>query len=175
MNRLLTAIPFALASCTPDTTEFRTTDESDPSDPERGASYRLRVGQHGSARVQVWSYGGYVGTSDEPMTHVGFDIHNTGTQPLVFDVSDLRLAVEDAQARKLPPPKLTSVTPLGPEKIRIPPGSSAMFDSYFQLKTQPADVEKMQVRWTLSADSSEIEQHTTFVRTADDDGMPVLE
>lgn len=174
MNRLLAAIPFAFASCAPDTTDFRTTDQSDPSDPERGASYRLRVGQRGAARVQVWSYGGYFGTSDEPMTHIGFDIHNTGTEPLVFDVSDLRLAVEGAQDRKLPPPKLTAVTPLGPEKIRIPPGASTMFDSYFELRSAPVEVEKMQVRWKLSADSAEIEQLTTFVRN-DDDGMPVLE
>jgi hypothetical protein len=174
MNRLITAIPFALASCTPDTTEFRTTEESDPSDPERGASYRLRVGQRGAARVQVWSHGGYFGTSDEPMTHVGFDIHNTGTEPLVFDVSDLRLMVEGAQERRLPSPNLTAVTPLGPEKIRIPPGSSTRFDSYFQLKNAPVEVEKMQVRWRLSADSAGIEQLTTFVRD-NDDGMPVLE
>ena len=174
MNRLLAAIPFALASCTPDTTEFRTTEETDPSDPERDASYRLRIGQRGEARVQVWSNGGYFGTSDEPMTHVGFDIHNTGSEPLVFDVSDLRLAIEGPQGRKLPLPKLTAVTPLGPEKIRIPPGSSTRFDSYFQLTTPPAEVEKMQVRWALSADSAETEHLTTFVRAVDDD-MPVLE
>jgi hypothetical protein len=174
MNRLIATIPFAFAACSPDTTEFRTTEESDPSDPERGASYRLRVGQRGQARVQVWSYGGYFGTSDEPMTHIGFDIHNTGTEPLVFDVSDLHLAVEGAQDRRLPAPTLTAVTPLGPEKIRIAPGSSTMFDSYFLLKTAPVEVEKMQVRWKLSADSAEVEQLTTFVRD-DDDGMPVLE
>jgi hypothetical protein len=174
MNRLLATIPFAFASCTPETTEFRTTDQSDPSDPERGASYRLRVGQRGAARVQVWSYGGYFGTSDEPMTHIGFDIHNTGTESLVFDVSDLHLALEGAQARRLPSPKLTAVTPLGPEKIRIPPGSSTMFDSYFQLKIAPVEVEKMQLRWKLSAGSAEIEQLTTFVRD-EDDGLPALE
>jgi hypothetical protein len=174
MNRLLAAIPFAFASCTPETTEFRTTDESDPTDPEHGAYYRLRVGPRGAARVQVWSYGGYFGTSDEPMTHIGFDIHNTGTEPLVFDVNDLRLAVEGAQARKLPAPKLTAVTPLGPEKIRIAPGSSTMFDSYFQLRSAPVAVEKMQVRWKVSAGSAEVEQLTTFVRD-EDDGMPVLE
>jgi hypothetical protein len=174
MNRLLAAIPFAFASCTPETTEFRATEETDPSDPERGASYRIRVGQRGAACVQVWSYGGYVGTSDEPMTHVGFDIRNTGAEPLVFDVSDLRLAIQGPQGRKLPLPKLTSVTPLGPEKIRIPPGSSTRFDSYFQLTTPPAEVEKMQVRWALSAGSAETEHLTTFVRAVDDD-MPVLE
>jgi hypothetical protein len=174
MNRLLAAIPLAVASCTPETTEFRTTDQSDPSDPDRGASYRVRVGQRGAARVQVYSYGGYFGTSDEPMTHVGFDIHNTGSEPLVFDVRDLHLAVEGAQARRLPSPRLTAVTPLGPEKIRIPPGSSTMFDSYFQLKNAPVEVERMQVRWKLSADSAEVEQLTTFVRDHDD-GLPVLE
>jgi hypothetical protein len=108
------------------------------------------------------------------MTHVGFDIRNTGAEPLVFDVSDLRLAIEGPQGRKLPLPKLTSVTPLGPEKIRIPPGSSTRLDSYFQLTTPPAEVEKMQVRWALSAGSAETEHLTTFVRAVDDD-MPVLE
>ena len=174
MNRLLAAIPFALASCTPETTEFRTTEESDPSDPERGTSYRVRVGQRGAACVQVWSKGSYVGTSDEPMTHVGFDIHNTGSEPLVFDVGDLRLALEGDRNRKLPSPQLTAVTPLGPEKIRIPPGSSTRFDSYFQLETPPTAVEKMQVRWKLSAGASEAAQVTTFVRD-DNDGMPALE
>lgn len=171
MNRLVAAIPLAFASCTPETTSFRTTDQADPSDAD-GASYRLRVGERGAARVRVWSNGGYFGTSDEPMTHVGFDIQNTGAIPLVFDVDALALAVAGKHDSPLPPPKFVTVTPLGPARIQIAPGTSSMFDSYYELGTKPSAVQKMRVRWKLSAEGSAVDQLTTFVR---DDDAPVIE
>jgi hypothetical protein len=172
MRRILATIPLAVATCTPsETTQFRTTDQSDPSEPDKGASYRLRIGERGAARVQVWSNGGYLGTSDEPMTHVGFDIHNTGAVPLEFDVNALRLAIEGEHDADLPPPKFVAITPLGPSRIAIAPGSSSMFDSYYELSTKPTEVEKMEVRWKLAAGNTSIDQLTTFVR--DDDAQVV--
>jgi hypothetical protein len=163
MKRLLAAIPLAFGACAPETTDFRTTDQSDPSDSDR-ASYRLQVGDRGAARVQVWSKGGYIGTSDEPMTHVGFDIDNTGTVPLVFDVDALHLEVAGSDDRELPTPRFVAVTPLGPAKIAIPPGTTSTFNSYFELRSHPTEVEKMEVRWKLSAGSADIDQLTSFVR-----------
>lgn len=172
MRRILATIPLAVATCTPETTSFRTTDQTDPSEPDKGASYRVRIGERGAARVQVWSNGGYIGTSEEPMTHVGFDIHNTGAVPLVFDVNAMQLVVEGEHDAELPPPKFVAVTPLGPSRIAIAPGSSSMFDSYYELSTKPREVEKMEVRWKLSAGSAAIDQLTTFVR---DDAAPFVE
>lgn len=173
MKPLLAAIPLAVASCTPsETTSFRTTEQSDPSDPDKAAHYRLRIGQHGAARVHVWSNGGYIGTSDEPMTHVGFDIHNTGAVPLIFDVDALQLSVEGDDDAALPPPKFVTVTPLGPAKIAIEPGSSSMLDSYYELRSKPTDVDKMEVRWRLAAGHEVADESTTFVR---DDDAQVIE
>lgn len=172
MNRLLATLPLAFASCTPETTSFRTTDQSDPAETDKSAYYALRVGERGAAVVHVWSNGGYIGTSDEPMTHVGFDIENRGAVPIVFDVDALRLSIAGKHVARLPPPRFVAVTPLGPAKVPIDPGTSALLDSYYELAVRPRSVDTMQIRWTLRAGPASVEQVTTFVR---DDDAPVIE
>jgi hypothetical protein len=172
--KIIAAIPLAVASasCTPETTSFSTTDQTDPSDPDGAAYYEVRLGKRGSARVHVWSNGGYFGTSDEPMTHVGFDIYNTGPVPLVFDTTGLGLTIKGKHDAWLPPPTFVRLTPLAPPQITIGPGSSTMFDAYYELGTRPTNVQKMHVRWELVAEGEPIAEQTTFVR---DDDAPVVE
>src|SRR5690349_21075266 len=72
---------FAVAACGPETTSFRTTDRGDGS--ERAGPPAAAYVVRDAAQVRVWSNGGYIGSSDEPMTHVAFEIR--ATRPVVFD------------------------------------------------------------------------------------------
>ena len=172
MVKLLAALPIVLAACGPETTSFRTTDRSDPAESTGAAFYQLRVGERGAATVHVWSNGGYIGTSDEPMTHVGFDIRNTGSRPIVFDEDALQLVVTGKSGVPLPATKFVTVTPLGPAQVTIAPGASSLLDAYYQLGVRPRTVEAMRVRWSIHAGADTAEQITSFVR---DDDYPVID
>ena len=165
--RIHLAVLLAIAACGPETTSFRTTDATDPARP--AAALQLA---EGGARVDVWSNGGYIGTSDEPMTHVGFDIRNPGTAPLIFDSDALTLTVFDKHGAALLPAKFVTVTPLGPAKIAIGPGESKAFDTYFMLPVSPRTVQTMRVRWMLRIGDHRYPQQASFVR---DDDYPVSE
>jgi len=156
----LVALALALAACGPETTSFRTTDRSDPAD---GAALYEAKG----ATVHVWSNGGYIGSSDEPMTHVGFDIRNTGARPIVFDGDALQLVITGNQGAPLPAARFVTITPLGPSQVTIAPGADVQLDSYYQLPVRPRVVEAMTIRWSLGGGT----QITSFVR---DDDFPTV-
>ncbi len=160
MMRISLAL-LALAACTPETTSFRTTDRGDGVD--RGgpssAAYTLR-----GASVHVWSNGGYIGSSDEPMTHVAFEIRNTSTHAIVFDGDALAIGLADTHGAALPPARFVTVTPLGPAKVTIESGATTMLDAYFLLPVRPRQVEAMHVHWALVIDDLRAERTTGFVR-----------
>jgi hypothetical protein len=154
-----------LAACGPETTSFRTIDASDPDRPS-AALYAMP----GAARVDVWSNGGYFGSTGEPMTHVGFAIRNTSSAPIVFDSDALRLVVVGAYGAPLPPAKLSSVTPLGPAQVSIAPGATKTLEAYFVLPVRPRVVDAMQVRWSLKIGDTGHGAMSSFAR---DDDYPV--
>lgn len=164
---------WASSACGPETTSFRTTERSDP---ERAgppsAPYDVYLGGKLVAQTHVWSSGGYLSSTDEPMTHVGFEIRNTASHALTFDGDLLELLVFDRSGKPLPQPKLTSITPLGPALITVAPGDTTMLAAYFLLPVRPRTVDSMQVRWTLRLGSDEYRQVTGFVR---DDDAPILD
>ncbi|HSN28228.1 MAG TPA: hypothetical protein VLT45_18205 [Kofleriaceae bacterium] len=162
MKRSCLAALLAFAACSPETTSFRTTDTADPARPAAA----MQVVDRG-IRVDAWSNGGYIGTSDEPMTHVGFEVRNASATPVIFDSDTLQLAVFDKHGAVLPPTKFVTVTPLGPAKITVAPGETKAFDSYFAIPVSPRTVETMRVRWMLRLGDRRIPQASTFVR--DDD------
>ena len=155
----------AIAGCTAETTSFRTTDRGDGEHPG-AAAYAI-----GGASVHVWSGGGYIGSSDEPMTHVGFAIRNAGTQPVVFDGDALALTVFAGDGAPIPGSSLVAVTPLGPAQVSIAPGDTAGLDAYFLIAVRPRVVDHMQVRWALRHDDTRQLEVTSFVR---DDELPVV-
>jgi hypothetical protein len=163
----------ACAACGSDATSFRPIDRSDPdrAGPPR-ASYDVHIAGQLVAQAHTWSSGGYMSSSDEPMTHLGFRIVNRGARPVIFDGDALDLAVFDDDSTRLPATQLTSITPLGPSLIVIQPAMAAVFAAYFQLPVRPRAVETMEVRWTLHAGDGEYHQITGFVR---DDDAPVAE
>ena len=163
--QLLAALPIVIAACGPETTSFRTTERADPGD--EAALYELPA-----ATVRVWSNGGYIGTSDEPMTHVGFEIRNTGARPVVFDGDALQLVVTGTNGVPLPAPRFVTITPLGPSQVTVAPRSEAQLDTYYQLAVRPRVVESMKIRWSLRAGGETSEQVTSFVR---DDNYPVTD
>lgn len=122
--------------------------------------------------IDAWSNGGYIGSSDEPMTHVGFEVRNASATPVIFDSDTVTLAVFDKHGAVLPQPKFVTVTPIGPAKVTVGPGETKAFDTYFMLQVSPRTVETMRVRWMLRIGDRRIPQTSTFVR---DDGYPVLE
>jgi hypothetical protein len=156
----------ALASCTQDTTSFRSTDRVDSSDPSAPAPGVYDIAK--VARVRAWSPGGYIGTSEEPMTQVTVQIENVGKRPIVFDGERASLAIFDDTGAALPTPELTSIVPLGPAQLAIAPGKSAKLDMHFKLGVKLTRVNTMQAHWVLVAVGERIAQTASFVR--DDDG-----
>jgi hypothetical protein len=169
MRRTLLVTSLALAACGPETTSFRTTDRGDGID--RGtppaAAYDLDA-----VAVHVWSNGGYIGASDEPMTHVGFEIRNAGPRSIVFDANHLQLAVFGRDGRELPPAAFVAVTPLGPAQLPIAAGATTPLDVYFKLPVRPRAVERMRVGWAVTIDDEVRAETTSFVR---DDVYPTLD
>jgi hypothetical protein len=165
----------ACAACGPETTSFRTTDKGDASERvgPPAAAYDVRLGDPPIAQVQVhvWSNGGYLSPSGEPMTHVGFELRNTSTQPVVFDGDALALAVFDSSATALPPSHFTTITPLGPSQIQIQPGATVVLGSYFTIPVRPRAVDSMRIKWSLRLRDKRYVQITSFTRDDDAPGF----
>lgn len=159
MRSLRIATLALLAACSGETTSFRTTDRSD-ADRTNAASYAVRD----AALVHVWSNGGYIGASEEPMTHVAFEIRNTGAHAIVFDTDALAIGLGDTRGAALPAARFVTVTPLGPAKVTIEAGATTTLDAYFLLPVRPRLVEAMHVRWALVIDDVRAERTTAFVR-----------
>jgi hypothetical protein len=164
MKRRRLAALFVFAACGPETTSFRTVDASDPDRPSAAL-----VAVRDAARVDVWSSGGYFGSSGDPMTHVGFEIRNTNSAPIVFDSDALRLVVFGAYGVPLPPARFSAVTPLGPAQVSIGPGATTTLDAYFVLPVRPRMIDTMRVRWSLKIGDAAHDQMSSFTR--DDESM----
>jgi hypothetical protein len=163
------AVLLAIAACGPETTSFRTSDQGDSTDRAgpSAAAYAMR-----GVDVHVWSNGGYIGSSDEPMTHLGFEIRNSSAHAVVFDSDALALALFDKRGATLPAAAFTAVTPLGPAQVAIAPGTTTQLDVYFRLPVRPRVVETMRVRWVVKIGDDRVMQVTRFVR---DDEYPVTD
>jgi len=152
-------------ACGSETTSFRPIDHIDARRPgPPSTTYDLAIAGELVGKAHVWSSGGYLSSSGEPMTHVGFELKNATLQALTFDADVLELAVFDLAGTALPPARFTRLMPLGPSLITVAPGGMTMFATYFQLPVQPRAVERMQVRWTLRKGADEYQQVTAFVR-----------
>lgn len=171
--RTLALASLLLAACAPETTSFRPTDRVDGGERASPAAavYDVRISGDLVANVHVWSTGGYIGTSDEPMTQVGIEIANVRSRPIVFDGDDAALAIFDASGAPLPDTRLVAIVPLGPSQVTIAPGATQQLELYFQLPVRPRVVDSMQARWSLVADGARSAQVTNFVR---DDAGPVV-
>jgi hypothetical protein len=162
----------ACSACGPETTSFRTTDRTDitrvgpPS-----AAYEVYLAGQLAAKTHVWSSGGFISSSDDTMTHIGFEISNTSPRPVVFDSHALELVAFNGKGETLPPPRLATITPLELPLVTIAPGETMMLAAYFQLAVRPRSVDSMELRWTVRAGSDEYHQITGFVR--DDDAQIV--
>ncbi len=170
MRVLRLAALLAIASCGPETTSFRTTDSGDNTERAGPPAAAYQLG--GVATVHVWSNGGYISSSEEPMTHVGFEIRNAGATPIVFDGDALQLVALDRHGVPLRGVAFTAITPLGPAQQPIAAGATAVFDAYFLLPVRPRVVDVMRVRWSLRIGSARFDETTSFVR---DDDYPVAE
>ena len=166
---LLAVVVVGITACGPETTSFRPTDRTDPSHAgPPSAVYDTYLAGQLVARTHVWSNGGYLSSTDDPMTHVGFEISSTTLRALAFDADALELAAFDSDGAALPAPTVTSITPSGgPPLISVPPASTLVLGVYFALPVRPRSVASMQVRWTLRTDAEEYRQVTGLVR--DDD------
>jgi len=162
----------ALAACGSETTSFRTTDKSDPEHSPTAATYDVRRGDQLVAQVYVSSSGGYIGNSEEPMTHVGFEIRNASRGPIVFDSEALALVLFDNKGATLPAPSFTAITPLGPSQVPIAAATTVTLDGYFKIPVRPRVVAGMRIQWSLRMGDERYLQTTSFTR---DDDQPVID
>lgn len=161
------------SACGPESTSFRPVDRTDSSRTgPPSALYDVHLGGQLAARAHVWSNGSYMSSGDEAMTHIGFEINSLTMQRLTFDADALELIVFDDAGEALPPTRFTTVTPLGPALLTVPPASTIVLGAYFLLPVRPRAVGSMQVRWTLRLDGDEYRQRTGFVR---DDDVRIIE
>jgi hypothetical protein len=162
-----------LAACGPETTSFRTTDRGDGKDRDGPPAAAYDVRSNGDvASVHVWSNGGYIGNTESPMTHIGFEIENTGTESIGFDGDMLQLVIYDSRGATLPATAFVVVTPIGPALVTVAPGATQTLEAYFELPVRPRVVQSMRVRWGLRMNDARYTEYTHFVR---DDEFPVLE
>jgi len=166
--RGIVALTVVLAACTSDTTSFRPTDRGEglerPGPP--AAAYDVS----GLAHVRVWSTGGFLSNTEEPMAHVGFEIRNTSKTPVVFDGDAVSLAVFDLEGEPLPPATFVVITPLGPSQIPVAPNTTSQLDVYFATPVRPRAIGTMNVHWVLRAGETRRAEVTHFTR--EDDGAP---
>jgi hypothetical protein len=156
------------AACNSDTTSFRPTERADPGRAgPPSVAYDLVLAGQLAARAHVWSTGGYMSSTGQPMTHIGFEIRSTTARPLAFDADALDLVVFDRDGAPLPPVRLAMITPRNPSLIIVPPVSTAVLGAYFELPVRPRNVGSMQVRWMVRLDAEEYRQVTRFLRDHD--------
>jgi len=168
------SVIFASGACGSETTAFRPTDKADDNDHAGppGAVYDVEIDGLSVAQVRVWSSGGYISATDQPATHLGFEIHNAGARPLVFDTRALELTVFDVGRAALAPTRLTTMAPLGPAEITVAPHATIVRAAYFRIPVRPRGIDTMRLRWSVRYGDERYLQVTSFVR--DDDG-PVIE
>jgi hypothetical protein len=164
----------SVVACGSEVTSFRPADRGD--EPDHGgppaASYDVRVAEQPIADVRVWSTGGFISVSDEPMAQIGFEIRNRSSQRIAFDCDALELTVFDTTLTTLPPTRLTRLAPLGPPQVEVMPGKTAMLAAYFQLPVRPRAIDFMRVRWSLRSSDQRYSETTSFRR---DDGARMIE
>jgi len=164
---------FVLAACGSETTTFRSTDRGDGADRigPPAAAYDLHAGGE-AAHAYVWSRGGYISNTDEPMVDVGFEVHNLGKHPIVFDDDALALELFDRDGRAMSPASLVAVVPLGAAKVVIAPGATVMLEAAFQTPVRPLVIQSMRAHWSIAIGDARQSEVTSFVR---DDAYPVLD
>ncbi|MDQ2766424.1 MAG: hypothetical protein M3Y30_04640 [Gemmatimonadota bacterium] len=154
---------------TSETTSFRPTDRIDISDP--GAQTAAVYDIQGVARVHVWSTGAVIGRNDDSTTHIGFQIENIGHHGIEFDGNTFELVIFHESGAQLPDPILTSIVPLRPSRLPIPPATGVTLDLYFKLAVRLQHVASMRASWSILAAEQRIVRSTNFVR--DDDGPAI--
>jgi len=168
------AVLLSIASaCAPETTSFRTTEKNDEphANGVSAAAYDVAIGGDPIAHVRVWSSGGYLSTTDEPMSHAGFEIRNTGTRTILFDGDALEMIVFDGDSIARPA-SFASLIPTGALQVQVRSGATAVLGAYFSIPVRPRAVERMLVRWSLTSDEDQYAQVTNFIR---DDNASVSE
>ncbi|MEO7730358.1 MAG: hypothetical protein ABIY55_05260 [Kofleriaceae bacterium] len=112
-----------------------------------------------------------IGKSDESTTHVGFQIENIGRHGIEFDGDTFELVIFHKSGAQLPDPILTSIVPLRPSRLPIPPATGVTLDLYFKLAVRLQHVASMRASWSILAAEQRIVRSTNFVR--DDDGPAI--
>lgn len=114
--------------------------------------------------VRVWSRGAdriEVGDEDAVELHVGFEVENTGTEPLVLDAQGLVCSdvwVDGKRSTDLPPVRVAG-------EAEAAPGRSAVLDAWFRPQAaDPYDLDGFSLRFRVRAgDRDALVQVTPFV------------
>lgn len=161
--RLLLATVFLFASCS--THRFFTPRENVNGSGPGGhpaAVYALGAAP-ANGEVRVWSRGAHLaeGAGGELVElHVGFEVENTGAEPVAIDVGTLQctdLWVAGQRLAALPPVRVEG-------QAEAAPGGSAVLDVWFQPAVQrPRDIDGFSLRFQVRAgDRALLVQATPF-------------
>jgi hypothetical protein len=117
------------------------------------ASGELRLWSSGAERVEF-------GDGTKTRLHVGFELENTGAEPLRFDVGALRVTAVVTEAGTIPELRPVEVTG---EPV-APPGGTARVDCRFDPggSTMPRSITDFEVRWSVVMGDQVFAQATPF-------------
>jgi hypothetical protein len=164
MRPLLLAAVAVFAACSP-ARYFAPRENQNGTGPDGhpAAVYPL-AGVPSAGEVRLWS-GGAVGVDvdgeDLVEVHLGFELENTGGEPIAVDPTALQcddVWVDGLQLAAVPPARIEGAT-------EAAPGRSAVFDVWFQIDAaRPGDLDGFSVRFRVVAGGRELlAQATPFV------------
>lgn len=166
MRQLLVLVALLLPACGTSRAYFIPREDVRAQSPRGWPAAQYAVANANEAsvgEVRIWSEGAQrleIEGEKRSVLHIGFEIENRSTAPMVLEVPACRLAeVEVADVR------LASVAPDGDQSnFEVPAGRSGLIDLEFVMPrdTLPRDIEEFKAQWTLTAGAIKLVQSTPF-------------
>ncbi len=164
MRRLLPLLPILLGACATDRL-FAPRENVNGAGPTGRPAAVYPLSPAGNGEVRLWSDGGdrrVDAAAALTVLHVGFELENTGNEPLVLDPVDVRIAdlVVDEGVLAGAPPRLLGA----PSKVATPNGSTARVDLEFGIdgELMPRAIRGFHVHWRVQVGVDSYAQVTPF-------------
>jgi hypothetical protein len=136
-------------------------------DGHREALYQLQGKDSRFGEARVWSRGSIVSMVDgaeRTVVHVGFELNNTGAQPLSLVREALKLEVVHTDAGPL-----ENLTPHSASTLTVAPQTIGQGQAVFVLppEIEPRDVRSFRLHWAVAAGQQRYQNNTPFVERRD--------
>lgn len=159
---LLLLLPLLGTSCATDR-QFAPRENGNGFSPTGRPAAVYALAAPGNGEVRIWSDGAErtdQGSAEVTMLHLGFELENTGTEPISLDPTDLQIAdVVGEDGAALPVPTLQSGT-----TMNAAPASTVRGEFAFQVPgdVMPRSITAFHVRWRVRAGADGFAQSTPF-------------